>query len=158
MPRITPFLWVEENAEAVAAFYTSVFPDAGIDLSTSMPSESPSGPPGSVKVVSITLCGQPFTVMSAKGAEPFNHAVSMVVECADQAEVDRYWDALMAGGGHPEACGWLRDRYGLAWQIVPVELFEMMAAPDREAAKRASDAMMGMIKLDLPALRAAFAG
>src|SRR5690606_23379532 len=112
-----------------------------------MPSESPSGPPGSVKVVEFVLFGQPFLAMSAGPLDPFNHAVSFVVSCDDQAEIDRYWNALLADGGSPEQCGWLRDRYGLAWQIVPATMGEIMSDPDRARAKRAADAMMKMVKL-----------
>ena len=96
--------------------------------------------------------------MSAGPLDPFNHAVSFVVNCDDQAELDRYWNALLEGGGSPEQCGWLKDRYGLSWQIVPTVLGEMMANPDRAKSKRASDAMMKMVKIDIAALKAAFAG
>jgi predicted 3-demethylubiquinone-9 3-methyltransferase (glyoxalase superfamily) len=122
-----------------------------------MPSESPSGPPGSVKVVEFVLFGQSFVAMSAGRLDPFKHAVSFVVNCENQAEIDRYWNALLEGGS-AEQCGWLKDRFGVSWQIVPTVLFEMMADPDRGKAKRATDAMMKMVKLDIAALRAAFAG
>lgn len=158
MPTITPFLWYSEKAEEAAAFYAATFPDSRVVRVTAMPSDSPSGPPGSVKVVEFVLCGQPFTAMAAANPpDTFNHAVSFVVACADQAEIDRYWTALLDGGS-AEACGWLKDRYGLSWQIVPAVLFEMMADPDRVKAARASDAMMTMVKLDIAALRTAFAG
>jgi predicted 3-demethylubiquinone-9 3-methyltransferase (glyoxalase superfamily) len=111
-----------------------------------------------VKVVEFTLFGQAFTAMSAGPLDPFNHAISFTVRCKDQKEVDRYWEALMQGGGKPEECGWLRDRFGVAWQIVPAELDDMMADPDREKAKRAAEAMLKMVKLDLAALRSAFQG
>lgn len=154
MPKITPFLWYSSQAEEAARFYVSVFPDSRIVRITTLPSESPSGPPGSVKIVDFVLLGQNFTAMSAGPLDPFNHAVSFVVHCDDQAEVDRYWNALL-DGGTPEQCGWLRDRFGLAWQIVPTVLFEMMSDPDRARAKRASDAMMTMVKFDIAALQAA---
>jgi predicted 3-demethylubiquinone-9 3-methyltransferase (glyoxalase superfamily) len=96
--------------------------------------------------------------MSAGPLDPFNHAVSFVVHCDDQAEVDRYWSGLLAGGGAPEQCGWLKDRFGVSWQIVPTALAAMMADPDRAGARRASDAMMKMVKIDLGQLRAAFSG
>ena len=158
MRDVTPFLWFAEDAEAAAAFYVTLFPDSRIDRVVTMASDSPSGPAGSVKVVELTLRGRPFRAMTAAGADAFNHAVSFVVDCDDQAEVDRVWDAILAAGGTPEACGWIRDRWGVSWQVCPVEMFDMMAAPDRAASKRASDAMMTMVKLDLAALRAAFAG
>jgi len=157
MQKITPFLWYSKDAEQAAAFYASIFPDSRVVRVTPLLSESPSGPPGSVKIVDFVLFGQSFTAMTAGPLDPFNHAISFVVNCDDQAELDRYWNALLEGGS-PEACGWLKDRYGLSWQIVPKVLFEMMANPDRAKAKRASDAMLKMVKLDIAALQAAFAG
>mgnify|MGYP003763535315 FL=1 len=156
--KITPFLWYSSQAEEAARFYASVFPDSRVVRVTAMPSESPSGPPGSVKVVEFVLFGQPFLAMSAGPLDPFNHAVSFVVSCDDQAEIDRYWNALLADGGSAEQCGWLRDRYGLAWQIVPATMGEIMSDPDRARAKRAADAMMKMVKLDIAALEAARCG
>ena len=157
MQKITPFLWYATEAEEAAAFYTSIFPDSRIKRVVAMQSESPSGPPGSVKVVDFELFGQSFTAMSAGPHDPFNHAVSLVVTCEDQAEVDRYWNALLQGGT-PEACGWLKDRYGVSWQITPRVLVDMMADPDKAKSKRASDAMMKMVKIDIAALKAAFDG
>jgi len=157
MQKITPFLWYSKEAEEAAAFYASIFPDSRVTRVSALQSESPSGPPGSVKVVEFVLFGQPFVAMSAGPMDPFNHAVSFVVSCKDQAEVDRYWNALLQGGS-PEACGWLKDRYGLSWQIVPTVLGEMMSSPDKAKAKRASDAMLKMIKLDIATLQAAFDG
>jgi predicted 3-demethylubiquinone-9 3-methyltransferase (glyoxalase superfamily) len=154
MQKITPFLWYSKEAEEAAAFYASIFPDSRVVRVTALPSESPSGPPGSVKVVDFVLFGQPFVAMSAGPLDPFNHAVSFVVNCDDQAELDRYWNALLRGGT-PEQCGWLKDRYGLSWQIVPKVLGEMMGNPDRAKAKRASDAMMKMVKLDIAAIERA---
>jgi predicted 3-demethylubiquinone-9 3-methyltransferase (glyoxalase superfamily) len=158
MQKITPFLWYAREAEEAAAFYASVFPDSRINRVTALPSQSPGGPPGSVKIVEFVLFGQPFIAMSAGPLDPFNHAVSFVVHCDDQAEVDRYWSGLLAGGGAPEQCGWLKDRFGVSWQIVPTALAAMMADPDRAGARRASDAMMKMVKIDLGQLRAAFSG
>ena len=158
MHKITPFLWYAREAEEAAAFYASVFPDSRVTRVTALPTESPSGPPGSVKVVDFTLFGQPFTAMSAGPLDPFNHAVSFVVSCDDQAELDRYWNALLANGGTAEQCGWLKDRYGLSWQIVPKVLGELMGDPDRAKAKRAADAMMKMVKFDIAALQAAHRG
>jgi predicted 3-demethylubiquinone-9 3-methyltransferase (glyoxalase superfamily) len=157
MQKITPFLWYAKEAEEAAAFYASIFPDSRVTRVSALQSESPSGPPGSVKVVEFVLFGQPFVAMSAGPMDPFNHAVSFVVNCKDQAEVDRYWNALLQGGS-PEACGWLKDRYGLSWQIVPTVLGEMMASPDKTKSKRASDAMLKMIKIDIATLQAAFDG
>ena len=155
--KITPFLWYSTEAEEAARFYTSIFPDSRIKGVTVMQSESPSGPPGSVKVVDFELFGQSFVAMSAGPHDPFNHALSFMVSCEDQAEVDRYWDALLEGGT-PEACGWLKDRFGLSWQITPIALMQMMADPDRAKSKRVSDAMMKMVKLDVATLKAAYEG
>ena len=157
MQRITPFLWYAKEAEEAAKFYCSIFPDSRIDRVTTLPSESPSGPPGSVKVVDFALFGQSFVAMSAGPLDPFNHAVSFVVACDTQPELDRYWNALLEGGS-AEACGWLKDRYGLSWQIVPSILGKMMSDPDRARAKRAADAMLKMVKLDIAALEKAYNG
>jgi predicted 3-demethylubiquinone-9 3-methyltransferase (glyoxalase superfamily) len=156
MQKITPFLWYAKEAEEAAAFYVSIFPDSRIKRVTTLPTESPSGPVGSVKVVDYELFGQSFTAMTAGPLDPFNHAVSFVVNCDDQAEVDRYWNALLQGGGNPEECGWLKDRYGLSWQIVPKVLLDMIADKDAVRAKRAADAMMKMVKIDIAALKAAW--
>lgn len=157
MQKITPFLWYSNEAEEAAAFYSSVFPDSRVIRVTTMPSDSPSGPAGSVKIVEFVLFGQAFTAMSAGPFDPFNHAVSFVVNCADQAEIDRYWKTLLHNGSE-ERCGWLKDRFGLSLQIVPTVLGVMMADPDRNRAKRAADAMMKMVKIDIAALQAAYAG
>ena len=157
MQKITPFLWYAKEAEDAARFYCSIFPDSRIDRVTTMQSESPSGPPGSVKVVDFLIFGQQFTAMSAGPLDPFNHAISFVVNCADQVEVDRYWNALLDGGS-AEECGWLRDRYGVAWQIVPTKLAELMSDPDPVRSKRVSDAMLKMVKIDVAALQAAYDG
>jgi predicted 3-demethylubiquinone-9 3-methyltransferase (glyoxalase superfamily) len=156
--KIAPHLWYAREAEEAARFYVAVFPDSHIDRVTSLPAESPSGPPGSVGVVEFTLFGQSFMAMSAGPHDPFNDAISFMVSCDSQAEVDRYWNALLANGGQPTACGWITDRYGVRWQITPRALLDMIAAPDRAAAGRAALEMMKQIKLDLAALEAAFAG
>lgn len=155
--KIFPFLWYSKEAEEAARFYASVFPDSRVDRVTAMQSESPSGPPGSVKVVDFTLFGQRFQAMSAGPLDKFNHAISLVVTCEDQAELDRYWNALLEGG-QAEACGWLRDKYGVSWQIVPAIMDEMMADKDLARSKRATDAMLKMIKLDIAKLQAAYEG
>ena len=155
--RLFPFLWYTKEAEEAAQFYVSVFPDSHIDFVAAMQSESPSGPPGSVKVVSFTLLGQRLQAMSAGPHHPFNDAISLMVECEDQAEIDRYWSALLQGGTE-QACGWLIDRYGVRWQIVPASLVRMMADPDPVRSKRVSDAMLQMIKLDAARLEAAYRG
>ena len=152
---ITPHLWYAEKALEAARFYASIIPDSRVDRVTTMPVDSPAGPPGSVTVVELTLAGAPFIAMSAGPLDPFNHAVSFVLGCDTQEEVDRLWDALPRRRRRAEQCGWLRDRYGVSWQVVPRRLGELMAGPDRARAARVATAMLGMVKLDLAALEAA---
>ena len=143
--KIYTFLWYAKEAEQAARLYASIFPDSRVDRVTTMQSDSPSGPPGSVKVVDFTLFGQRFQAMTAGPHHDFNDAISLVVECDDQKELDRYWNALLEGGGKPQACGWLMDRFGVRWQIVPKVLGEMMADKDEARSKRVTDAMLNMI-------------
>lgn len=157
MAKIIPHLWYSHEAEQAALFYASIFPDSRVDRVTAMHNDSPSGPPGSVKIVEFTLFGQPFIAISAGPLDPFNHAVSFIVDCGDQTEIDRYWEALLEGGS-AEQCGWLKDKYGLSWQIVPSVLGDMMTDSDIEKARRAGEAMMKMVKFDIAKLRAAFDG
>src|SRR5688572_14925247 len=154
--KIFPHLWYAKEAEAAARFYASVFPDSRVDGVTPLLSESPSGPPGSVKVVDFTLLGQRFQAMTAGPHHEFNDAISIVVLCDDQAELDRYWNALLEGGGRPQACGWLIDRFGLRWQIVPAVLDEMMRDGDATRSRRVAEAMLKMVKLDIAALEKAY--
>jgi predicted 3-demethylubiquinone-9 3-methyltransferase (glyoxalase superfamily) len=157
-PKIFTFLWYAKEAEEAARFYASIFPDSRVDGITPLLSESPSGPPGSVKVVDFTLLGQRFQAMTAGPHHEFNDAISIVVMCDDQAELDRYWNALLQGGGEPQACGWLIDKFGLRWQIVPAILDDMMRDKDPARSKRATDAMLTMVKLDIAALEKAYRG
>jgi len=154
--RITTNLWYAKEALEAAKFYASIFPDSRVDRVTRLQAESPSGPPGSVRVVDFTLFGQPFQAMSAGPHHEFNDAISMVVLCDNQAELDRYWNALLEGGGKPQACGWLIDRFGLRWQIVPAVLDEMMRDKDNARSKRVTDALLKMVKLDIAALEKAY--
>ena len=154
--KLFPFLWYAEEAEEAARLYASVFPDSRVDRVTALQSGSPSGPPGAVKVVDFTLFGQRFQAMSAGPHHEFNDAISLVVLCDDQAELDRYWDALLKGGGKAQACGWLIDRFGVRWQIVPAALEEMMRDQDPVRSKRVTDAMLTMVKLDIATLEKAF--
>ncbi len=155
--KIFPHLWYAKEAEEAAAFYASIFPDSRVERVTQLLSDSPSGPAGSVKIVDFTLFGQRFQAISAGPLDPFNHAISMVVVCDDQAELDRYWDALLRGG-KAEACGWLQDKYGVSWQIVPAVMDEMMTDKDPARSKRVTDAMLKMVKLDIAKLQAAYGG
>lgn len=150
--KITPFLWYSKEAEQAAAFYTEIFPDSRVVRVTPVPSA------GATKVVEFVLFGQPFIAMGHEGGESFNHSISLLVSCGDQAEVDRYWEKLVEGGGAHDNCGWLRDRFGVSWQIVPQDLIPMMADPDPVKATRVAKAMMQMTKFDVAALKAAYAG
>lgn len=160
--KITPCLWFDTEAEAAARFYTGIFPDSRITSITHYP-ESPlevhRGRAGTVLTVAFELGGNPFTALNGGPHFRFTEAVSFEVECASQAEVDYYWETLGAGGD-PEAqqCGWLKDRFGLSWQIVPQGFVEMITSPDTAAVQRAFTAMLEMKKLDLAALQRAFAG
>ncbi len=155
--KIFPHLWYAEHAEEAAELYASIFPDSRVDRVTPLMSASPSGPPGSVKIVDFTLFGQRFQAITAGPHDEFNDAISLVVVCDDQAELDRYWDALLADGGKAAACGWLTDRFGVRWQIVPAMLDELSDA-DPERSKRVSDALLKMVKLDIAALEEAYRG
>jgi len=157
MSRIVPFLWYSEKAEEAAAFYASIIPNSKVNSVTALPVDSPSGPAGSVKVVDFTLNGQPFMAMTAGPLDDFNHAVSFMIECEDQEEIDRLWDAL-GDGGKLEQCGWLRDRYGVYWQIVPKVFKQMMQDKDPAKVKRYAEAMMQMVKFDIAALQKAYHG
>jgi predicted 3-demethylubiquinone-9 3-methyltransferase (glyoxalase superfamily) len=148
--KITPFLWYSEEAEEAAAFYADIFPDSRVVRVTAVPSA------GSTKVVEFVLFGQPFIAMSAGRLDAFNHAISLMVDCGDQAELDRYWNALLEGGGSPEECGWLKDRFGVSWQLVPTDLIGMIADPDPAKARRVADAMQKMVKFDIAALKSAY--
>jgi len=150
--KITPFLWYSNEAEEAAAFYAEIFPDSRVTRVTAVPSA------GSTKVVEFVLFGQPFIAMSSGAPDPFNHSISLMVNCDDQEELDGYWNAFLEGGGSPEACGWLKDRFGVSWQILPSDLIEMMADPDQAKATRVAGAMMKMVKFDVAALRAAYSG
>jgi predicted 3-demethylubiquinone-9 3-methyltransferase (glyoxalase superfamily) len=155
MSKITPCLWFDGQAEEAARFYTSLLPDSRIDAVVRAPVDYPAGSAGSVLTVEFTLAGQQFIGLNGGPEFRFTEAISFTINCEDQAEVDRYWDALIADGGAPVQCGWLRDRYGLSWQIVPTILPRLLADPDREKAGRVMQAMMGMIKLDIAALEKA---
>ena len=155
--KIFPHFWYVTEAEEAARFYASIFPDSRVDRVMALPVDTPSGPAGSVKIVDFTLFGKRFQAMSAGPLDPFNHAISMVVLCEDQAELDRYWAALLKGGKE-EACGWLRDRYGVCWQIIPRLMDDMLADTNVERAKRVANAMLKMVKLDIAALQAAHDG
>lgn len=156
--KIVPHLWYAREAAEAARFYASVFPDSHVDRITSLPADSPSGPAGSVDVVEFTLFGQRFMAISAGPHDSFNDAVSFLVNCGSQAEIDHYWNALLENGGKPQACGWIIDRYGLRWQIVPATLGEMMADRDKARSRRVAQAFLRQVKIDIAKLEEAFRG
>jgi predicted 3-demethylubiquinone-9 3-methyltransferase (glyoxalase superfamily) len=156
--KIFPHLWYAREAEEAARFYASIFPDSRVDAVTDLPTDSPSGPAGSVKIVDFTLFGQRMQAMTAGPHHEFNDAISLVVLCKDQAELDRYWKAILEGGGKEQACGWINDRFGVRWQIVPAAMDEMMRDTDTARRKRVADVMMKMVKLDIATLEKAHRG
>jgi predicted 3-demethylubiquinone-9 3-methyltransferase (glyoxalase superfamily) len=158
MSKITPCLWYDGKAEEAANFYVTLFPDSRVDNVVRSAADTPSGPEGYVIVVQFTLAGQPYMGLNGGPKFPFTEAVSFQVTTADQEETDRLWDALIADGGQESACGWLKDRWGLSWQITPQRLLDLMADSDHDRAKRAMEAMMKMRKIDIATLDAAADG
>jgi predicted 3-demethylubiquinone-9 3-methyltransferase (glyoxalase superfamily) len=149
-------LWFDTQAEEAATFYTGIFKDAKLGAVHRYTEAGP-GPAGSAMLVEFELNGQKFSGLNGGPQFTFNEAISIVVPCADQAEVDYYWERL-SDGGQEVACGWLKDRYGLCWQIVPTVFFEMIADPDPARVERVTRAMMGMTKFDVAGLQEAYAG
>jgi predicted 3-demethylubiquinone-9 3-methyltransferase (glyoxalase superfamily) len=158
MSKISPCLWFDGNAEEAAQLYASLFPDSRIDSVNRAAADTPSGPAGSVLTVDFTLAGQKFIGLNGGNDFQFNESISFTIDCGDQAEVDRYWDALIANGGESSVCGWLKDRFGMSWQVIPRQLPEMLNSPDRESAARAMNAMLQMTKIDIAKLREAYEG
>jgi predicted 3-demethylubiquinone-9 3-methyltransferase (glyoxalase superfamily) len=154
MSKIAPCLWFDGEAEEAAKLYVSLLPDSRIDHVQKNVTDSPAGKAGSVLIVKFTLAGQRFLALNGGTRFEYTHAISFQVDCADQAEVDRLWDGL-SDGGAVERCGWLKDRYGVSWQIVPSVLPQLLGDPDPAKAQRVMQAMLQMVKLDIAGLRAA---
>lgn len=157
--RFATHLWFDDQAEDAARFYTSLFEDSHVDKVT----PAPAGIPGDVEegrpfIVDLTLMGQNYIFLNGGPDFPFNPQVSLYVQCDSQADVDRYWDALMADGGSPQQCGWLTDRFGLSWQVIPVQLERLMDDPDPQVTRRVTAAMLNMVKIDVAGLEAAARG
>ncbi len=157
MEKVTPFLWFDGDAEGAASFYVSLLPDSRIEKVTRAQADTPSGPAGMVLTVEFTLSGVRFVGLNGGPHYRFTEAFSLQVACEDQTEVDRLWAALSEGGAESR-CGWLKDRWGMSWQIVPRRLHELLADPDPDRARRATEAMLRMGKLDLAELERAAAG
>lgn len=152
--KVTPFLSFDGHAEEAARFYVSLLPDSRIDRIVRSPIETPGGPVGSVLLVEFTLGGAPYIALNTPGFT-FTEAVSLMISCEDQAETDRLWEALTADGGSGIACGWLKDRWGVFWQVTPKRLMELVKDPDQDRARRAMEAMMTMVKIDIAAVERA---
>jgi predicted 3-demethylubiquinone-9 3-methyltransferase (glyoxalase superfamily) len=157
MPKIITCLWFDDQAEQAAAFYTGVFPRSEVTALTRYGPDMP-GPDGAVATVSFHLDGHEFLALNGGPLFHFDEAISFPVLCQDQAEVDYYWDKLVEDGGQESACGWLKDRYGLSWQVLPQLFVDVQQGDDREAALRATYAMLGMKKFDVAAIERAVAG
>ena len=161
MQRISPFLWFDDNAEDAAKFYTSVFKNSKIDKITRYPEEvgkQIGREPDLVMTVEFTLDGVEFVALNAGPQFKFTEAVSFAIACDTQEEVDYYWERLTADGGEPGDCGWLKDKYGLSWQVQPRFLIDSLTDPDKAKAERVMNAMMQMNKIDIAALEKAAAG
>lgn len=156
--KITPCLWFDGEAEEAARFYTSIFPDSCIDHVDQSGIDWPGGKAGDVILVEFTLAGLSYQALNGGPHDQFNDAISLSVACVDQNEVDRLWATLTANGGKPKQCGWLKDKFGVSWQIVPEEFVTMMKDRDPAKRKRVMEAMVQMVKLDVAKLRRAYDG
>ena len=157
--KVVPFLWFGKEAEEAVRFYVSLIPNSSVDNVWVLQADSPSGPPGSVKVVEFKLGGVEFNAMQAGPMDQFNHSVSFVINCASQEEIDHYWNRLGEGGDPAtQQCGWLKDKFGVSWQVVPTALVDMISDPDPAKANRVMTAMLAMKKIDIEALRRAYDG
>ena len=155
---LTTCLWFDGNAEEAAAFWTSLLPDSHVDGIVQAPTDNPSNKAGDVMLVNFTLQGAPFQGINGGPMFPFSEAVSLRIDCADQAEADRYWAALTADGGEEGQCGWCKDRFGFSWQVVPVEMMAYIGGPDPDGAARAMQAMLRMQRLVVEDMRRAYEG
>lgn len=158
MPRIAPCLWFDGRAEEAAAFYVSLFPGSRIVETVPAAADNPSTKEGAVLFVRFELEGAPFIALNGGPQFTFSEAVSFEITGVDQAEADRYWDGLVAGGGEHGPCGWLKDRFGLSWQVVPEEAGAYLGGPDPDGRRRAMQAMLEMSRLDVAELRRAYEG
>ncbi len=157
MPRLTACLWFDDQAEAAAELYCSVFPNSRITGTTGRIEGGAEGP-GAVLALDLELDGRPFMALNGGPMFHFTEAVSFQIDCADQADVDYYWDRLTADGGEESMCGWLKDRFGVSWQVVPRVLPQLLGGPDKAGSARAMQVMLTMRKLDIAALQAAYDG
>jgi predicted 3-demethylubiquinone-9 3-methyltransferase (glyoxalase superfamily) len=158
MQKIRPCLWFDHDGEEAANFYVTLFPDSRVDNVQRSPADNPSMKEGGVLVVEFTIAGQEYIALNGGPHFKFNEAISLQVLTGDQEETDRLWEALTANGGEESQCGWLKDRWGLSWQITPKRLLELMADPDKDRSRRAMEAMLQMRKIDIAAAERAADG
>jgi predicted 3-demethylubiquinone-9 3-methyltransferase (glyoxalase superfamily) len=158
MSKISPCLWFKSEAEEAVNFYVSLLPDSKIETVQRNVIDGPSGKAGTVLVIEFTVAGLRFMAINGGMHQEYTYAVSFKIDCADQAEVDRLWDKILSTGGKADQCGWIKDRYGLSWQIVPTVLTKYIGGADKAGAQRAMQAMLGMVKLDVEGLRRAYEG
>ena len=155
--KVAQHLWFEKDMETAVSLYVSLIPGSAIDWISAVPADNPSGPAGAVRTMAFHLADQSYRALQAGPLAPFNPSFSIVVQCDDQAEIDHVWAALLEGGGKESRCGWLTDRWGLSWQIVPRQLAELMSGGEPRRAKQVAEAMLKMVKFDIAALEAAAA-
>jgi predicted 3-demethylubiquinone-9 3-methyltransferase (glyoxalase superfamily) len=153
---ITTCLWFNGRASEAAIFYTSIFPDSSMEDNWIAPTDTPGNKQGEEIVVNFRIFGRPFIGLNGGPQFPFTEAVSFQIPCADQAEIDKYWDLLLADGGQESQCGWLKDKFGLSWQVTSPEMSDYLGGPDAAGCQRATQAMLEMRKIDLAAMKAAY--
>ena len=154
--KLTTCLWFDGRAREAANFYTSIFPDSSLGNNWIAPADTPGNAQGDEVVVDFVIFGQPFIGLNGGPQFPHSEAISFQIPCKDQAEIDHYWEALLADGGQPSQCGWLKDKFGVSWQVISGQMEQYIGGPDPAGAAAATQAMLGMSKLDLDAMRVAY--
>lgn len=155
---LTTCLWFDGNAREAATFYTSIFPNSSLADNWIAPTETPGNAQGTEVLVNFTIFGQPFIGLNGGPMFPHSEAISFQIPCKDQAEIDKYWDLLVADGGQESQCGWLKDKFGVSWQVISSEMGKYLGGPDPDGAQRATQAMLQMRKIDLAAMKKAYEG
>jgi predicted 3-demethylubiquinone-9 3-methyltransferase (glyoxalase superfamily) len=155
---MTTCLWFDGTARQAATFYTSIFPDSSLSDNWIAPTETPGNEQGSEVLVNFTIFGRPFIALNGGPQFPHSEAISFQIPCSDQAEIDKYWELLTADGGQESQCGWLKDKFGISWQVVSPDMGKYLGGPDAAGAQRATQAMLEMKKIDLAAMEKAYLG
>jgi predicted 3-demethylubiquinone-9 3-methyltransferase (glyoxalase superfamily) len=155
---LTTCLWFDGNAREAATFYTNIFPDSSLADTWIAPTDTPGNLQGAEVLVNFTIFGQPFIALNGGPQFPHSEAISFQIPCADQSEIDKYWQVLTSDGGEESQCGWLKDKFGVSWQVISSEMGKYLGGPDAEGAQRATQAMLGMRKIDLAAMQSAYLG